>query len=79
MIWFDEGYTKDDISTVLAFARTFNNLSTTTQFEDESVLKGELKNNYEEIPYHYYQMKITTRQFLDNYKKTNTNLHLKNF
>lgn len=69
MIWFDEGYTNDDINTVLAFARTFNNLSMTTQFEDKSVLKGELKNNYEEIPYHYYQMKITTRQFLDNYKK----------
>ncbi|PWR73904.1 hypothetical protein [Methanospirillum lacunae] len=69
MIWFDEGYTRDDVNTVLAFARTFNNLSTTTQFEDESVLKGELKNNYEEIPYHYYRIKITTRQFLDNYKK----------
>nr|WP_319538009.1 hypothetical protein [uncultured Methanospirillum sp.] len=69
MFWFDEEYSSDDINTTIAFARAFNNLSTTTQFEDESVLKGELKNNYEKIPYHYYQIKITTRQFLDNYKK----------
>jgi len=69
MFWFDEEYTNDDINTTIAFARTFNNLSTSTQFEDESVLKGELKNNYEKIPYHYYQIKITTRQYLDNYKK----------
>jgi len=68
MIWFDEEYTTDDINTTLSFARLFNNISTTTQFEDESVLKGDLKNNYEEIPYHYYQIRITSRQFLDDYK-----------
>jgi len=69
MIWFDEEYTDDDINTTMEFARSFNNLSTTTQLEDESVIRGELKNNYKEIPYHYYQIKITTRQFLDEYKK----------
>jgi len=69
MFWFDEEYTSDDINTTMAFARFFNNISTITQFEDETVIKGELRNNYEKIPYHYYQIKITTRQSLDNYRK----------
>ncbi|MDD1729210.1 MAG: hypothetical protein LUQ50_09075 [Methanospirillum sp.] len=69
MIWFDEEYASDDIKTVLAFAREFNNLSSTARFEEDSVLTGDLKNNYEQIPYYYYQIKITSRQFLDNYKK----------
>ena len=69
MIWFDEEYSSDDIKTELAFSREFNNLSSTARFEEDSVLTGDLKNNYEQIPYYYYQIKITSRQFLDNYKK----------
>jgi hypothetical protein len=67
-IWFDEEYTTDDINTSLDFVRTFNNLSTATHFEDDSVLKGDMKDNYEEIPYHYYQIKISSREFIDDYK-----------
>jgi len=66
--WFDQEYTNDDINTTLVIAREFNSLSTTAQFEDESVLKGSLKNNYEVIPYHYYRITITKREFLDDYK-----------
>lgn len=69
MFWFDEEYINDDVNTALAFAREFNNLSTTAQFEDESVQKGSLKDNYEVIPYHYYRISITKRVSLDDYKK----------
>lgn len=69
MIWFDAGYTADDISHVLSFARMFNNLSATTQFEDEWVMKGVLKNNYETVPYYYYNVRILPDEFLKNYEK----------
>ncbi len=82
MFWFNEEYTNDDVNTALAFAREFNNLSVTAQFEDESVQKGSLKNNYEVVPYHYYRVTITKREFLDDYKddkyKSSTEGLLKN-
>lgn len=68
-IWFDSEFTQDDIQTSLEFAKTFNNLSTTTQFEDESVLKGDLKDNYAVIPYYYFNVKIVSKEYLDDYKK----------
>jgi hypothetical protein len=68
MIWFDSGYTSEDIEHSLQFARMFNNLSATTQFEDEEVMKGELKNNYETVPYYYYDIKIIPKQSLENYQ-----------
>lgn len=69
MIWFNEGYISDDINTSLAYAREFNDLSTTAQFEDESVLKGDLKDNYANVPYRYYRITLTSRESLDTYKK----------
>lgn len=69
MIWFNEEYNSDDINTSLKFAKEFNDLSATTQFEDESVLKGDLKDNYQNIPYRYYRITITSRESLDTYKK----------
>lgn len=69
MIWFDAIYTQRDIESALQFARMFNNLSATTQFEDEGVMTGDLKNNYDIKPYHYYNIKIVTQQYLDDYKK----------
>jgi|GEM_PF-1162867 len=69
MIWFNEAYNSDDINTSLAFAREFNNLSSTAQFEDEYVLKGDLKDNYVIVPYHYYRITFTSREALDVYKK----------
>lgn len=68
LFWFDAEYDQQDIDAALAFARLFNNLSQTTQFDDETVMTGELKNNYQDIPYHYYNIKIVPRQFLDEYK-----------
>lgn len=69
MIWFDAAYTADDISHALSFARMFNNLSATTQFEDEWVMKGVLKNNYETVPYYYYNVRILPDEFLKNYEE----------
>ncbi|MFH0967976.1 MAG: hypothetical protein V1862_09875 [Methanobacteriota archaeon] len=69
LFWFDSSFTQDDINTVFTFARNFNNLSSTTQFEDESVMLGDLKNNYEDVPYHYYNIRILPMRDLDEYKK----------
>lgn len=69
IIWFDSGYTSEDIDNSLKFVNMFNNLSATAQFENEWVMKGTLKNNYESIPYYYYNIKIVPKQFLDDYKK----------
>jgi hypothetical protein len=69
MIWFDAVYTNEDINASLEFARLFNNLSSTSQFEDESVMTGDLMNNYEEKPNYYYNIKIAPKQFLEEYKK----------
>nr|WP_319538664.1 hypothetical protein [uncultured Methanospirillum sp.] len=69
MIWFNEAYLSDDINTSLAFTREFNNLSSTAQFEDESVLRGDLKDNYVTVPYHYYRITFTSREILDDYRK----------
>lgn len=69
MIWFNEEYNQDDVNTSLEFAKEFNDLSTTAQFEDESVLKGDLKDNYQNVPYRYYRITITSREDLDTYKK----------
>ena len=54
---------------VLSFAKMFNNLSETTEFEDESVMRGDLKDNYEEIPYHYYNIKLVPMKYLNEYKE----------
>jgi hypothetical protein len=67
--WFDATYTREDIDNALRFAKLFNNLSATTQFEDEEVVLGDLKSNYEIIPYNYYNVKIVPKQFLEDYKK----------
>jgi hypothetical protein len=67
--WFDAIYTQDDIDTVIRFARLFNNLSATTQFEDDEVILGELKTNYEIIPNYYYNINIVPKQYLDDYKE----------
>ncbi|PKL60848.1 MAG: hypothetical protein CVV33_00580 [Methanomicrobiales archaeon HGW-Methanomicrobiales-4] len=66
--WFDSSYTQDDIHNALEFAKIFNNLSSTTQFEDESVMRGDLKDNYEKIPYHYYNIRIVPMKYLNEYK-----------
>lgn len=68
MIWFDAVYTKEDISNSLQFARLFNNLSSTSQFEDEEVMTGDLMD-YEENPNYYYNIKIVPKQYLVDYKK----------
>jgi hypothetical protein len=73
LLWFDAEYTAKDIKNVLHFAQDFNNLSFTTQYEDETVMTGELKNNYQIVPYYYYNIKIVPKQYLENYKKDNYN------
>jgi hypothetical protein len=67
--WFDSAYTQEDIDTVISFAKIFNNLSVTTRFEDESVFRGELKDNYKIIPYYYYNIKIVPMEYLNVYKE----------
>ncbi|PKL59303.1 MAG: hypothetical protein CVV33_08535 [Methanomicrobiales archaeon HGW-Methanomicrobiales-4] len=69
MIWFDAVYTKEDITNSLQFARLFNNLSSTAQFEDETVMTGDLMDNYEVKPNNYFNIKITSKQFLEEYRK----------
>ncbi|HWQ67092.1 MAG TPA: hypothetical protein VN372_09490, partial [Methanospirillum sp.] len=66
--WFDSSYNQDDINTTREFAHTFNNLSTTVQFEDESTMLGDLKDNYENKPYHHYNIKMVPMKYLDEYK-----------
>lgn len=69
LFWFDKAYTAGDVETALSFAREFNNLSRTTRFEDETVMLGELKNNYQQIPYNYYNIQIVPMKFLNEYKE----------
>jgi len=69
MIWFDAVYTKDDINNSLQFAKIFNNLSSIAQFEDETVMTGDLMDNYEEKPNYYYNIKIVPKQYLEDYKE----------
>lgn len=68
MFWFDASYTNEDIECIRTFARIFNNLSLTTQFEDEDIMLGDLKNNYNEPSYHYYNIRLVPDQYLDYYK-----------
>lgn len=73
IFWFDKAYTTEDVKTALSFAREFNNLSQTTRFEDETVMLGELKNNYQQIPYNYYNIQIVPMKFLNEYKEDKYN------
>lgn len=69
LFWFDKAYTTDDVETALNFAKEFNNLSQTARFEDDTVMLGELKNNYQQIPYNYYNIQIVPMKFLNEYKE----------
>ncbi|MFH0967977.1 MAG: hypothetical protein V1862_09880 [Methanobacteriota archaeon] len=62
--WFDAQYTQSDADYVLKFAKWFNALSGTTQFEDEEVTFGFLQSNYAEIPYNFYNIKIISDKML---------------
>ncbi len=70
--WFDAYYTQNEIDSVLKFAKLFNSISGTTQFEDEEVELGFLQSNYAEIPYNFYNIKIISdkmlKQFFDDRK-----------
>lgn len=66
--WFDATYTTSDLNTALEFAKFFNTISDSTQFEDEELELGFLKDNYEEIPYHFYNIKIIPENMLDDFK-----------
>ena len=72
-VWFDAGYTESDIETVLSFARFFNEISATTQFEDEEVETGDLMDKYATVPYSFYTVSIVPRQSLDEYKENRYN------
>jgi hypothetical protein len=66
--WFDATYTPSDLNTSLEFAKFFNSISDTTQFEDEELELGFLKSNYEEIPYNFYNIRIMPDTMLDDFK-----------
>lgn len=63
--WFDAYYTNAETDYVLKFAKQFNAISGTTQFEDEEVALGFLNKNYAEIPYNFYNIKIISDKMLD--------------
>ncbi|HWQ68147.1 MAG TPA: hypothetical protein VN372_14925 [Methanospirillum sp.] len=66
--WFDAYYTQSDLDDAFEFAKFFNSISDTTQFEDEEVALGFLSNNYAEIPYNFYNIKIVPEKMLDDFK-----------
>lgn len=78
--WFDAYYTSEDLKTVREFARTFNSLSDSTQFEDEDVVLGFLMSNYADIPYNFYNIRIMPEKMLEDFKddRSDTDRLLKN-
>ena len=66
--WFDGYYSTSDLDTVRSFAKSFNSLSDSTQFEDEEVALGFLMSNYADIPYNFYNIRIVPENMLDDYK-----------
>lgn len=66
--WFDAYYSTADLETVHEFARTFNSLSDSTQFEDEEVELGFLMNNYADAPYYFYNIRIMPENMLEEFK-----------
>ena len=66
--WFDAFYTNSDLNTSREFARFFNSISDSTQFEDEEIALGFLMNNYAEIPNNFYNIKIVPAKMLDDFK-----------
>jgi hypothetical protein len=66
--WFDGYYSKTDLQTAKEFAKFFNSLSDSTQFEDEEITLGFLMKNYAEIPYNFYNIKIIPAKMLDDFK-----------
>ncbi len=66
--WFDAYYTREDLETAREFAKTFNSLSESTQFEDEEVVLGFLMSNYADIPYNFYNIRIMPDKMLEDFK-----------
>ncbi len=64
-IWLDHGYTKDDIENIQKHVIMLNNLSGTTEFEDEKIGLTFLSTNYEPVPYNYYMISIITDRQLE--------------
>lgn len=76
-IWFDSGYTDEDINTVISFARVFNNLSSTAKLDDEEIMLGDLKDNYQKISYHYFNIRIVPKTSLEDFHNTKNQRHKK--
>lgn len=72
--WFDAGYTTPVVKYTQDLYTLLNQISGTTQFEDEEVSLGFLQNNYDEIPNNYYNIRIITdkmlQKFFDDRKET---------
>ena len=66
--WFDAYFTNADLDAAKKFAQMFNSLSDSTQFEDEEVALGFLMNNYADIPYNFYNIKIIPENMLEDFK-----------